>query len=105
MFEVVDLMSNCTSSWQRKQNHRMIEVEMDFWNHLIQPLLKQEHPEQVSQACVQVAFEDFQERNSWRDSLRDSGSLLFLLCPITNSGLGHPCRPSVCNSFITLAVL
>lgn len=41
----------------------MAEVDRDFWVHPIQMLLKQGHPEQHAQVCVQADFEDLQEGN------------------------------------------
>lgn len=38
----------------------MAEVGRDLWVHLVQPLLKQRHPEHGNQDHVQVAFEAFQ---------------------------------------------
>jgi len=42
----------------------MVKIENDLWIHLVQPLLKQVHPEQVSQAHIQAAFEDLQGGDS-----------------------------------------
>jgi len=41
----------------------MAEVGRDCWVHLIQPLLKQGHPEQCAQVYVQADFEDLQGRD------------------------------------------
>jgi len=42
----------------------MAEVGRDCWGHLIQPLLKQGHPEQCAQVYVQADFEDLQGGDS-----------------------------------------
>lgn len=51
-------------SWKpaisESHNHRIAEVGWGLWAHLVPPLLKQSHPEQVAEDHVQVGFEDLQ---------------------------------------------
>jgi len=42
----------------------MAEVGRNLWVHLLQPLLKQEHPQKGAQNHIQVDFEDLQVEDS-----------------------------------------
>jgi len=57
----------------------VVEVGRDLRSHLLQPLLDQDHPEQVAQAHVLVAFEISKEE----DSSASLGSLC--QCSITHT--------------------
>lgn len=48
------------SYFTESHNHRIVEEGWGLWAHLVPPLLKQGHSEQVAEDHVQVGFEDLQ---------------------------------------------